>query len=219
VHKSGQPQINRDAIHGFLDTLTYPLYYLDFETFNPAIPPYDGTQPYHQIPYQYSLHRKQSPTSELEHTGFLAEATIDPRLPLIQALLRETVDPGDVIVYSGFESGIIKNLAKQFPEFAVDLVSLDGRLRDLMQPFKDRAYFTPEMQGRYSIKYVLPALVPDLSYEGMAIADGGAAMRAYYELREETDSECIRQIREDLWEYCKLDSLAMVRILEKLETS
>ncbi|MDK1046307.1 MAG: DUF2779 domain-containing protein, partial [Anaerolineales bacterium] len=85
-------------------------------------------------------------------------------------------------------------------------------------PFRDRAYYAPEMHGSYSIKAVLPALVPELTYEGMAISDGGMAMRAYYQLADEKDPKRIEAVRNDLWEYCKLDTLAMVRILEKLES-
>lgn len=215
--KNGRTTIADVAIHAFLETLNYPLYFLDFETFNPAIPPFDGTRSYRQIPYQYSLHRKESPTADLEHTGFLAEAGVDPRLLLVESLLSELEQPGDIVVYSGFEAGRIKDLAEQFPENSEALEALLDRLVDLMQPFKDRAYYAPGMLGSYSIKAVLPALVPDLSYEGLVIKDGGEAMRAYYQLADEKDPERIEAIRSDLWEYCKLDSLAMVRILEKLE--
>jgi hypothetical protein len=215
--KSGQTNIDESAIEEFLQALEYPLYFLDFETFNPAIPPFDGTRSYGQIPYQYSLHKKVSSTAELEHTGYLAEAGIDPRLPLIEAMLADLDGPGDIVVYSGFEAGRIKDLAVQFPEHSAVLEALLERLVDLMQPFKDRAYYAPEMRGSYSIKAVLPALVPDLSYEGLEIKDGGEAMRAYYALAEERNPDRIDAIRNDLWEYCKLDSLAMVRILEKLE--
>ncbi|GMR11535.1 MAG: DUF2779 domain-containing protein [Anaerolineae bacterium] len=216
--KDGRTTIADVAVQAFLQTLNYPLYYLDFETFNPAIPPFDGTRPYRQIPYQYSLHKKESPTADLEHTGFLAEAGIDPRLPLIESMLSDLEGPGDIVVYSGFEAGRIKDLAEQFPEHSEALLALLERIVDLMQPFKDRAYYAPEMHGSYSIKAVLPALVPDLSYEGLVIKDGGEAMRAYYELAVEKNPDRIEAIRHDLWEYCKLDSLAMVRILEKLES-
>jgi hypothetical protein len=202
--RSGLTRIAEVAIHAFLETLHYPLYFLDFETFNPAVPPFDGTTPYRQIPFQYSLHRKASPAADLEHNGFLAEAGIDPRLPLIESMLSELDGAGDIVVYSSFEAGRIKDLAEQFPECAEPLLALIERLVDLMQPFRDRAYYAPEMHGSYSIKAVLPALVPGLSYEGLAISDGWAASRAYID-------------RNDLWEYCKLDTLAMVRILEKLE--
>ncbi len=151
------------------------------------------------------------------HSGFLAEAGIDPRLPLIESMLSELKGPGDIVVYSSFEAGRINDLAEQFPEHSAALLALLERLVDLMQPFRDRAYYAPEMHGSYSIKAVLPALVPDLSYEGMAISDGAMAMRAYIELAEEKDPGRIEAVRNDLWEYCKLDTLAMVRILEKLE--
>jgi hypothetical protein len=215
--KNGRTRIADVAIHAFLETVHYPLYYLDFETFNPAIPPFDGTRPYRQIPFQYSLHRKESPSAELEHSGFLAEAGIDPRLPLIESMLSELEGQGDIVVYSSFEAGRFKDLAEQFPEHSAALLALLERLVDLMQPFRDRAYYAPEMHGSYSIKAVLPALVPDLSYDGLVISDGAKAMRAYIDLEQEKDPGRIEAVRNDLWEYCKLDTLAMVRILEKLE--
>jgi len=216
--KSGRTRIADVAIHAFLETLIYPLYFLDFETINPAIPPFDGTRPYRQIPFQYSLHRKATPSADLEHSGFLAEAGIDPRLPLIVSMLSDLERPGAIVVYSSFEAGRIKDLAQQFPEYSEPLLALLERLVDLMQPFRDRAYYAPEMHGSYSIKAVLPALVPDLSYEGLVISDGGTAMRAFIDLAEENDPERIEAVRNDLWEYCKLDTLAMVRILERLES-
>jgi len=87
-----------------------------------------------------------------------------------------------------------------------------------MEPFQKRYYYLPEMSGSYSIKAVLPALVPDLSYEILEISEGTQAMEAYYQLVIETNPTIIERIRNDLWEYCKFDTLAMVRILEKLET-
>ena len=215
--KTGITRIAEVAIHDFLEGLNYPLHFLDFETFSPAIPPFDGTRPYRQIPFQYSVHRKRSPMGNLEHSGFLAEAGADPRLPLIESMLSDLEGPGDIMVYSSFEAGRIKDLAEQFPEHSQPLLALLERLEDLMQPFRNRAYYAPEMHGSYSIKAVLPALVPGLSYQELKIADGWAAMRAYSDLADEKDPEQVEAVRNDLWEYCKLDTLAMVRILEKLE--
>jgi len=217
--KHGRSIIDQVAIQGFLGSLMYPMYFLDFETFNPAIPPFDGTKPYSQIPFQYSLHRKVSPDGELSHTGFLAEANIDSRIPLIESLLRDTPPPGDILAYNrSFEARVLRDLAEAFPEFASELEDRSSRLIDLMQPFQKRYYYLPEMGGSYSIKAVLPALVPDLSYETLEISEGTQAMEAYYQLGSETNPTIIERIRNDLWEYCKFDTLAMVRIMEKLET-
>ena len=211
--------IEKDRIRSFLQSLDYPLYFLDFETINPAIPPFDNTRPYQAIPYQYSLHIKPSPTSDLDHTGFLADAGTDSRQPLIEALLRDAGSSGSILVYSlSFEATRIKELAEQFPEYATDLMALSSRLKDLMLPFQKRYYYTPEMRGSYSIKAVLPALVPDMKYGDLEISDGMQAMEAFRKLEDENDPQRVAEIRDALWEYCKLDTLAMVRILEKLES-
>jgi hypothetical protein len=217
--KYGRSIIDQSVLQVFIGSLQYPLYFLDFETYNPAIPPFDGTKPYGQIPFQYSLHRKASPEGELSHTGFLAEANIDPRIPLIESLLRDTPPPGDILAYNrSFEARVLRDLAEAFPDSASELDDLSSRLVDLMEPFQKRYFYLPEMRGSYSIKAVLPALVPDLSYETLEISEGTEAMEAYYQLSIETNPAIIERIRNDLWEYCKFDTLAMVRILEKLET-
>jgi len=218
-HVHNRPIIKKDRIGDFVKSLSYPLYFLDFETINPAIPPFDNTRPYQAIPYQYSLHIKSSPQSDLDHTGFLADAGTDPRKPLIESLLKDMSEPGDILVYSlSFEATRIKELAKQFPEYATDLMALSSRLKDLMLPFQKSYYYTPEMKGSYSIKVVLPALVPDMRYDDLEVSDGVQAMEAYRKLEDEKDPQRVTEIRDALWEYCKLDTLAMVRILEKLES-
>jgi len=218
-HVHNRSIIEADLIHNFLKSLSYPLYFLDFETINPAIPPFDNIRPYQAIPYQYSLHTKFSPQSDLDHTGFLADAGTDPRKPLIEALLSDMGGPGDILVYSlSFEATRIKELTEQFPEYKTDLMALSSRLKDLMLPFQKRYYYSPEMRGSYSIKAVLPALVPDMRYDDLEVSDGIQAMEAYRKLEDEKDPQRVTEIRDALWEYCKLDTLAMVRILEKLES-
>ena len=217
-HTDGQPRIDRGAIRGFLRSLRYPLHFLDFETTSPAVPMFDGTRPYGQVPFLYSLHRKNAPSSEVKHRGFLAEAGADPRRPLVESLLSDAGEPGDILVYSqSFEGTRIRELAEQLPEHRAELENLQPRLRDLMAPFRQRHYYHPAMHGSYSLKAVLPALVPELGYDDLAISDGGMAMLAYYELQAEKDPHRAEQIRQNLWEYCERDTLAMVRILEALE--
>ena len=218
-HVHNRSIIEKDRIGSFVKSLSYPLYFLDFETISSAIPPFDNTRPYQAIPYQYSLHIKSSPQSDLDHTGFLADAGTDPRLPLIESLLSDTSEPGDILAYnSSFEATRIKELAEQFPEYKTDLMALSSRLKDLMLPFQKRYYYTPEMRGSYSIKAVLPALVPDMRYDDLEVSDGIQAMEVYRRLEDEKDPRRVAEIRDALWEYCKLDTLAMVLILEKLES-
>ena len=218
-HKKGKEVIDRQAIREFIDGLRYPLYFLDFETYNPAIPPFDGIKPYGKIPFQYSLHRKDSPEADATHNGFLAEVGADPREALVHPLLKEIREPGDIIVYNqSFEKTVIMQLAQQLPNEARELEALLPRVRDMMAPFQKRHYYHPQMNGKYSIKSVLPVLVPDLSYDGLNIADGELAMQAFAELQDIEDPDRVSDTRSDLWEYCKLDTFGMVRIFEELES-
>lgn len=211
--------IDKEAISEFLKTLSYPMYFVDFESFQPPVPLYDNSKPYQQIPFQYSVHFKESAGSDLEHYAFLAEPESDPRIPFIENLLKVLGDEGDIIVYNkAFEITRLKEIARDHPKYAKKIEKLFDRVKDIMIPFQKKYYYTPEMEGSYSIKYVLPALVPELSYENMQIADGGTASLAYESLLTLDDFIKIDEIKKQLLEYCKLDTLAMVRILEKLES-
>jgi hypothetical protein len=218
VYKSGEPQIQADEIKYFIDDLIYPLHFMDFETFQPAVPLFDNSRPYQQIPFQYSIHYKKTKKSKLEHSDFLAEAGEDPRPEFILKLLEETEKSGDIIVYNkAFEITRLKELARDFPEFSAEIEERILRIKDLMLPFQRNYYYAPEMKGSYSIKAVLPALVPELSYDELDINEGGQASIAFENLFTETDMINIAETRKQLLEYCKLDTLAMVRILERLE--
>jgi Domain of unknown function(DUF2779) len=209
--------IDKKSIKQFLESLSYPLYFIDFETFMPAVPLYDNSRPYQQIAFQYSMHYQRSKESELKHAEFLADGKRDPRIPFIENLLRDTEGKGDIIVYNqAFEMSRLKEIAEDFPEYKRGINELLKRIKDLMLPFQKKYYYNPEMKGSYSIKNVLPALVPEMSYDGMAIAEGGAAMNAFEALIYETDREVIEKTRKDLLEYCKMDTLGMVEIINKL---
>jgi hypothetical protein len=214
----GTVTIHRDAIRRFLEGLKYPLYFLDFESFQAAVPPFDHSHPYQQIVFQYSLHILDSPGAEVRHKAFLAEASGDPRIPFITSLLRDTGTTGDILVFNrGFEATCLRGLGRDFPGFSAPLEMLIRRLVDLMPLFKNRDYYTPAMRGSYSIKQVLPAVVPGFSYGGMVIADGSEASRAFASLYDERDDEKIMQVRDHLLAYCHLDTLAMVKIVEALD--
>ena len=218
VYKSGEPLIDKDAIENFLSDLNYPLFYMDFETFQPAVPLFDNSKPYQQIPFQYSIHLKEKKGGELKHFESLAEPGDDPRVKFIEGLFKDTQGKGDVIVYNkAFEITRLKEIARDFPQYADEIEKLILRIRDLMIPFQRKYYYAPEMKGSYSIKAVLSALVPELSYDELKINEGGLASITFESLQTETDMMIIAETREQLLEYCKLDTLAMVRILEKLE--
>ena len=190
---------------------------LDFETFNPAIPLYDHSRPYQQIPFQYSIHYKKTREGELRHTEFLASPRGDPRPAFVKELLTRTHMPGTILTYNqGFEKTILKGLADSFPNSADALWERISRIKDLMPPFQQKLYYTPTMNGTYSIKDVLPALVPELTYDQLPINDGGDASLYFQQMIDDLSMDPTA-IRNNLLAYCKLDTLAMVRILEKLE--
>jgi len=219
VYKSKKDLIDKKAIKEFLSDLNYPIYFMDFETFQPAVPMFDNSKPYMQIPFQYSLHYKKNKKNIIEHFEFLAETGNDPRIKFIENLLRDTKNEGAILTYNkSFEILRLKEIAEVFPKYKEEIEERISRVKDLMIPFQKKYYYTSKMKGSYSIKYVLPALIPDLTYENLEINEGGLASIAFESLYYETDLMRIADIRNNLLEYCKLDTFAMVRILEKLES-
>lgn len=215
--KSGKPHVDKKAVKSFLRSLKYPLYFMDFETFNPAVPLFNGTRPYQQIPFQYSVHRKNNPSAGAEHFEFLAEAGSDPRQRFIVNLLRDIGKKGDIIVYNqNFEISRLRELAADFPKYEREIERIISRIKDLMELFRSKSVYYPEFNGSYSIKSVLPVLVPDLSYDDLPIGDGGTASLAYESLQFEKDQVKVIMIRENLLRYCEVDTLGMVRLVEVL---
>ena len=218
VYNSKKDLIDKKAIKEFLSDLNYPIYFMDFETFQPAVPMFDNSRPYMQIPFQYSLHYKKNKKSTVDHYEFLAETGNDPRIKFIENLLRDTKSEGDILTYNkSFEVLRLKEIAEAFPKFKKEIEERITRVKDLMLPFQKKYYYTYKMQGSYSIKYVLPALIPELSYKNLEINEGGLASIAFESLFYETDLMRIADTRTNLLEYCKLDTYAMVKLLEKLE--
>ena len=210
--------INPVGIRDFLDTLWYPLCFFDFETFMTAIPLYDETRPYQQVPYQYSLHSLQEVSSELGHAEFLAPPNTDPRRPLVEKLVRDIPDNACVLAYNAsFEKTILSQLADWFPEHRGKLNIIIDHLRDLAIPFRNRDCYHWRMKGSYSQKKVLPALIPEMTYQGMAISDGGMAMEGYHRMCKAENPVEIDTIREELLAYCRMDTFGMVRLYERLK--
>lgn len=218
--KNKEPKVELEAIKKFLDKARYPLFFMDFETFMPAIPIYNNTTPYQHIPFQYSLHYKKDIELPLEHFHFLAEQGADPRKAFIESLLKDSENEGTILVYDAqMERNVLNGLKNDFPEYGTAIELRLKRIVDLAQPFQDRNYYHPAMQNSISIKNLLHALVPDLSYTDLKISSGSIAMIAFEKLQKETDMFKILEVREQLIEYCKLDTLAMVKIFEVLENS
>jgi len=214
----GESYINNNELNRFIENLNYPLYFLDFETINPGVPKYQGLRPYQNSIFQYSLHVKQSEHSELIHKEFLADPIKDPRVELIEQLISDCGHSGDILVYNiSFERSRLHELIEQFPKYNDQLQAIIDRLKDLMIPFQNKCYYTPEMRGSYSIKYVLPALAPEFSYNDLNIKDGGMASSIYLSMTNNNFKGDEISTRKDLLEYCKLDTYAMVKIIEKLK--
>lgn len=209
--------INHKAVKEFLDSVWHPLCFLDFETFYISIPPFDGTKPYQQIPYQYSLYCQDNENSELRHYEYLAKAGVDPRKELIEKLLKEIPENACVLVYNkSFEIGVLKGLGGWFPEYKEKIDNIIDNIIDLMSPFQRKDIYLYQMRGSYSIKAVLPLLVPELSYEELEIKDGEMAMDAYFTMAKSQDLSEIEKIRKALLEYCKLDTFGMVKMVERM---
>lgn len=213
--------IDKESIRGFMKTVSYPLYFLDFESFQPAIPLYDNSHPYEQIVFQYSLHYIEHEGGELKHKEFLAYPGEDPRRRLAEQLCTDI--PLDVCTTAynmGFEKGRIRGLAEIYPDLSEHLMNIHDNIVDLMVPFRKKWYYRKEMQGSYSIKYVLPALFPDdptLDYHNLeGVHNGGEASDAFAKMADMTKEE-IEATREHLLKYCRLDTFAMVKIWEKLK--
>ena len=212
--------IDRRGVAAFLDTLSFPLYFLDFETMQPAIPPFDGVRPYQQIPTQYSLHVLRSADAKLEHYEFLADAHGDPRRSVAEHLVADIPEGVCSLAYNmGFEKGRIRELASAFPDLSDHLLDIADNMCDLLVPFSKGWYYARAMGGSNSIKAVLPALFPndpELDYHALeGVHNGSEAMNAFEAMADMSpEEEAIT--REQLLRYCELDTLAMVKIWQKL---
>jgi len=214
---SGEHYIDREEIRRFLETLKYPLYYLDFETIGPAIPLFNGVRPYQGVPFQFSVHIVHYMQSKPEHYSYLTSGTGDPRLGLLAELQKVLGDSGSVIAYNkGFEEGCLKDMAAAFPEYSDWIGQVCSRLVDLLEPFRNFHYYHPAQKGSASLKAVLPA-VTGKGYEDLDISDGQVASftflaATYGEMPEEDRTKVIG----DLEQYCGRDTEGMIWIVERL---
>jgi hypothetical protein len=213
---SGEPYIDRKLASN-LNEVVYPLRYLDFESFNPALPHYPGTRPYQVIPFQWSMHVQQ-PDGTLDHHEFLHDGTNDPRPGFITSLLEAAGDTGSIVAYSAYEETRLKQLANEFPKFAEGLLALIPRIYDLLKVIR-ADYYHPEFHGSFSLKSVLPVLVPELSYEDLDITDGSIASVAFAKMiYPKTGQLDANRLRSALLDYCRRDTEAMVRVRTALKS-
>ena len=198
-----------------LREIEFPASFLDFETINPAIPMYAGTRPYQRIPFQWSLHVRDE-EGGMTHSEFLHDGNGDPREWCITSLLAAAPPEGSVVAYSGYEQSMLREMATDFPYYKGPLLALVERMVDLLQIVRSE-YYHPGFRGSFSIKSVIPALVPDLAYDDLEIQAGAAASVSHVQLmagntpRTEAD-----KVRKALLAYCERDTEAMVRMYEVL---
>lgn len=208
--------VDAEGLQCFLGELKYPLYFLDYETIGPAVPMFDNSKPYQAIPFQFSLHIMREPGGKLEHIEYLHDKRTDPRPDLIPALIAACGDNGTVISYNqGFEKSRNTEMGTAFPEYACALASINDRMIDLLIPFRTRALYRPCQNGSASIKQMLPAFVPEMSYANLGIGNGTEASQQFLEFMNGKQTPDQTEIMmKNLREYCGQDTLAMVRLLE-----
>ena len=211
---AGKPELRPEAAE--VGTCGYPRYYLDFETVQFAIPIWEGTRPFEILPFQWSCHI-ESPCGDLRHEEYLDTTGNPPMRTCAESLLRIAGKEGPIFAYGSFEKTVLNSLAVRYPDLAGDLHKLTNRLVDLL-PIVRRTYYHPDMLGSWSIKKVLPTVAPHLDYGSLGeVQDGTAAGMAYFRIiNPETDAAERRRLERGLLEYCKLDTLGMVELVEFL---
>lgn len=213
---SGEPYFDQEGAAAELAGFPGEPRFLDFETINPAVPLWAGTRPYQQVPFQFSLHHLSS-NGEIHHHEFLDTSGDDPRPAMVQALLAhcgDARDTGPIFAYfAPFEKRVLEELIAAFPVEAIGLTNIHNRIQDLL-PIARRHYYHPSQHGSWSIKAVLPALCPDLSYHDLdGVQDGTLAQQAYLEaITPTTLPERREEIHQQLLAYCKLDTLGLVKM-------
>lgn len=218
VMQSKTPFIDKTTIQGLLHGLTYPLYFLDYETYDEAMPLYKGHKPYQKMVFQYSLHIVSGNNQDIQHEEYVALELGDPARELVKHLRSRISDTGSVIVWNkAFEGGRSKEMAELYPEYKDFLLDINNRMFDLMEVVSKGYYLHPEFRGSWSIKNVLPVMVPELSYKDLPINKGDMAMIAWWEMVHSNDTTTKLKTADSLLQYCGLDTLAMVKIWEKLK--
>jgi hypothetical protein len=199
--------------------MLFPLYFFDYESFGLAIPPFDGYAPYKKIPFQFSLHILREPDGELEHVEYLNTERTDPTQRVAELLDAHIQGEGSVIVWNKvFEEGVNKQAAERSPAHASIFERVNTQLYDLMDVFRKQHYVHHGFRGSVSLKKVLPALVPAVTYNGLGIQEGGAAADAWWRMISSPtlSAQEREQIAKDLRIYCGVDTVAMYHIWKHL---
>ena len=211
--------IDVGTVRDFLDSLWYPLCFMDFETiYMTPVPLFDGLRPYQQVPFQFSLHIISEAGAAPLHYAFLADGPANPQQEFLDRLLAQLPSNGCILTWNQtFEENRLKELIEPFPRRSTEVMGIVANLRDLMVPFRDKSVYHWQFNGSYSLKAVLPALVPELSYDALEVCNGQMASDAWMQIRHSENDREKDSLRQQLLEYCHLDTLAMVRIVDKLQ--
>ncbi|MFI5240268.1 MAG: DUF2779 domain-containing protein [Candidatus Saccharimonadia bacterium] len=213
-----RPAIHHQKIRYWLDQLRFPIQFLDYETYNTPIPLWSGQSPYQQLPFQYSLHILPGLDLPLVQKEYLAKGDIDPVVALLDRLETDIDRNGSVLVwFKDFEMSRNLEMAKLHPKYASLLTTINSNIFDLMEVFSNFWYVDPRFGGSVSIKNVLPALVPELTYSNLEIQKGDIAqIRWTRAVKGELSQMEADKVFADLLNYCEQDTLAMVKIYEFL---
>ena len=223
AQKGGQ-FVDKEKIIAELQKLNFPLFFIDYEAFNPAVPLYRGYKPFDQMSFQWSLHILKNDRSETEHYEFLETEIVDPIPNFINELKQHLDDEGSIVVWNqSFEATVNRRIGEIHPEFKNFCLHMNKRMFDLMQIFKNQYYDDPKFKGSYSIKYILPALIPEVSYADLDVSEGASAMTKWktlvYNKTTQLTPEDKQKLIASLLTYCKQDTFAMVKIYEYLRNT
>ena len=217
-HKKGIPHIDKKGIEDFLNTLEYPLYFLDFETISPAIPAYDNSRPYQAIPFQYSLYIVKNKDTRPERHSYLAPGDKDPRAEILMQLKKLLGNSGSVVAYNAsFEKTRLREASEAYPEYQCWVAEIEERVVDLLTPFRGFLYYHPDQAGSASLKKVLP-VITNSNYDALEITDGSMASMEYYRVTfgKNIDENDRQRVYLALEKYCDLDTKGMIEILDTL---
>jgi hypothetical protein len=210
--------VDPDNLKSFMVKLRFPLRFMDFETVSFVLPPFENSSPYDAMSFQYSLHTLESDDAEPLHNFFLADPAKDFREDFIIALLADLGETGHILVWSiGFERSKLNMLSLLYPQYEERINAVIERLIDLAIPFQKRWVYDNSLSCSYSIKSVLPFVMPDLSYDNLAVKEGQTASLLFQLMMGEPRKDWTKE-RNDLLEYCCLDTFAMVVIYRYLNT-
>lgn len=213
-----EPIIQKEKIREWVGAIRYPVFYMDFETWMDAVPPVDGCWPYRQVCFQYVVQVEQYSGASSQAFSYLAESKTTPIIDFINHLLLVLGNEGSIVVYNAsFERTRLLEFVKDNPSLEPSINAIVSRMIDLMDVFRKKYYCLPGMGDSYSIKWVLPAIFPEMKYDDLVIANGMDAAAAFQQLAVETDAKKIAAIQSALQTYCALDTQALLNITQHLQ--